>query len=200
MQAARCWFKEYIKIVTLKVGFKQCKNYPSILYRVNETGTAIVIVYVYDTLEIRDKPALMDTIECIKKEYANQSMGKLEDFIGCTIKRDLTNMTLNIYQPNLIYNMNPGCNKDVKLLMTFNTPDTPHKGIVRNQETDTKISYDLQNRYRSGIRLLLYLVKHSQPKLSNVVREISQCMDEANMSQYKALMHAIKYAIGTKVY
>ena len=30
-------------------------------------------------------------------------------------------------------------NNDVKLLMTFNTPDTPHKGILLKQETGTKI-------------------------------------------------------------
>ena len=54
--------------------------------------------------------------------------------------------------------------EDVKLLMTLNTPATPHKGIVRNQETDTKISDDLQKRHSSGVGSLLYLVKHSRPK------------------------------------
>ena len=67
-------------------------------------------------------------------------MGELEDFIGCKIKRDLTRTTLNIYQPDLINNMNQGFNEDVKSLMTFNTPATPHKGIVCNKETDTKAS------------------------------------------------------------
>ena len=61
--------------------------------------------------EIRDKPALMDTIECTKKEYVNRSMGELEDFVVCTIKRDLTRMTLNISQPYLITNMTQGFNE-----------------------------------------------------------------------------------------
>ena len=56
--------------------------------------------------------------------------------------------------------------------MTFNTPATPHKGIVLNQETDTNIAYKLQKRYRSGIGLLLYLSKHSQPELSNAEHEL----------------------------
>ena len=58
--------------------------------------------------------------------------------------------------------------------MTFNTPDTPYKGIVINQETDTKIAYDIQKIYRSGIGLLLYPVKHSQPELFNAVSELSK--------------------------
>ena len=67
-------------------------------------------------------------------------MGELVDFIGCVIKLDLTKMTLKIYQPDLINKMTQVFNEDVKSLMTLNTPATPHKWIVRNQETDTKIS------------------------------------------------------------
>ena len=66
-------------------------------------------------------------------------MGELEDFVGCMIKRDLTNMTLNISQPDLIHNINQVFNEDMKSLITFNTPATPNNGVVCNQETDTKI-------------------------------------------------------------
>ena len=60
-------------------------------------------------------------------------MGELEDFIGCTIKRDLTKMTLNISQPDIINKTTQGFNEDMQSLMTFNTPATSHKGVVRNQ-------------------------------------------------------------------
>ena len=88
-------------------------------------------------------------------------MVKLEDFIGCTIEKDLTNTTLNISQPDLINKMTQGFNVEAKSLMNLNTPATPHKGVVRNQETNTKISDDLQKRYRSGVESLIYLVTHS---------------------------------------
>ena len=96
--------------------------------------------------------------------------------------------------------MTQGFNKDVKSIMNFSTPSTPHKGVVSNQEIDTKISYNLQKRYRSGIGFLLYLVKHSRTELSKTVRERSKCMDESNMSHYKALLRTIKYVIYTKYY
>ena len=64
-------------------------------------------------------------------------------------------MTLNIYQLDLISNMTQGFNEYMKSLMTFNTPATPHEGIVRNLETDTKISYNLQKMYKSGVGLTL---------------------------------------------
>ena len=57
---------------------------------------------------IGDKTALMDTIEWTNKSYKTWSTGELKVFIGSTIKRDLTNMTLNISQPDLIDKMTQG--------------------------------------------------------------------------------------------
>ena len=108
------------------------------------------------------------------------------------IKRDLTKTTLNISQPDLITNTTQGFNEDVKQLMIYNNLDTKYKGIVHNQEKVTKVLYDIHKRYRSGVGLLLYTVKYSRPELSNVVREISKCIDEANMRHYKALLCSIK--------
>ena len=82
--------------------------------------------------------------------------------------------------------------------MAFNIPATPHRGVVCNQETYTKIPYNLQKRYWGGIGSLIYLVKHSQPELSNAVHELSKCMDESNMSHFKALICSIKYVIDTE--
>ena len=88
-------------------------------------------------------------------------MVELEEFTGCTIKRDFANMILKISQPDLINKMIQVFNKDVKSIINSNTLARPYKNIVRNQETDTKISYDLQKRYSSGVGSLLYLVNHS---------------------------------------
>ena len=60
-------------------------------------------------------------------------MGELEDLAGCTIKRDITKMTINISQPDIITKMPQEFNKNEKSLITFNIPATPHKWIVRNQ-------------------------------------------------------------------
>ena len=67
VQAARCWFKEFIKTMTLKAGFKQCKTDPCLLYIANEIGNKIVIAYADGMLTIKYKLALMNTIECIKQ-------------------------------------------------------------------------------------------------------------------------------------
>ena len=57
----------YTKTMTLKAGFNQLKNYTCIPYRVNELRNVFVTVYVDGTLEIGDKPSLMNMIQCNKK-------------------------------------------------------------------------------------------------------------------------------------
>ena len=91
-------------------------------------------------------------------------MVELEDSVGYTINRDLTNTTLDISQPGLITKMAQGFNEYMKSLMTFNTPATPYKGIVYIQEKDIQITYNIHKIYRSSVGSLLYLLKHSRPK------------------------------------
>ena len=88
--------------MNLNIGFKQCKSDTYPLYIVNELGTDVVIIYLYYMLPIGDEPELFDRLEYTKKQYKISSMVQLEDFLVCTIKYDLTKMTLNISQPYLI--------------------------------------------------------------------------------------------------
>ena len=46
--------------------------------------------------------------------------------------------------------------------------------------------------------MLLYLVKHSRPNLTNATRELSKANNGANTAAYKELLCVIKYVIDTK--
>ena len=46
--------------------------------------------------------------------------------------------------------------------------------------------------------MLLYLVKHSWPNLTNATRELSKANDGANPAAYKELLCVIKYVLNTK--
>jgi hypothetical protein len=56
----------------------------------------------------------------------------------------------------------------------------------------------LQVRNRSGVGMLLYLVKHSRYDISTSVRELSQVADGATMDHWKKLLHNIKFVITTE--
>jgi hypothetical protein len=70
--------------------------------------------------------------------------------------------------------------------------------VVRNIPSAVYITDKEQKLYRSGVGMLLYLVKHSQPDLSNGTREMSKVMDKAMEGYMKELCRVIKYARDTR--
>ena len=65
-------------------------------------------------------------------------------------------------------------------------------------EGEKLISDTEQKRYRSGVGMLLYLVKYSRPDISNAVRELSKVNDGATKGHYKNLLRVIKYVLYTE--
>ena len=60
-----------------------------------------------------------------------------------------------------------------------------------------ELNENQQTKYRSGVGMLLYLVKHSRPDLANATRELSKMMKQASLYNYKELCWLIKYATDT---
>ena len=81
---------------------------------------------------------------------------------------------------------------------TTETPSTPGFHVVRNIPEAVFISDHDQKLYRSGVGMLLFLVKHTRPDLSNSTRELSKVMDKATEGHMKELCRVIKYAIKIK--
>jgi hypothetical protein len=46
--------------------------------------------------------------------------------------------------------------------------------------------------------MLLYLTKYSRPNISNIVRELSKCMNDASWGSYQELLRVIKFIDDTK--
>ena len=72
-------------------------------------------------------------------------------------------------------------------MKSYTTPATPRFKIVMPTSELEAIEADMQSRYRSGVGMLLYLIKHSRPDIANVVRELSKCMDGATLAAYKEM-------------
>jgi hypothetical protein len=67
-------------------------------------------------------------------------------------------------------------------------------------EDDPLISVEDQKQYRSGVGMLLYLVKHSRPDIANAVRELSKVADGATAAHWNAMLRVIKFVIDTENY
>jgi hypothetical protein len=86
----------------------------------------------------------------------------------------------------------------VESLKAFSTPAPPRTMVNRLDKDDTLIPVDQQKKYRSGVGMLLYLVKHTRLYLANSVRELSKVADGATMAHWKFLLRCIKYVITTE--
>ena len=76
---------------------------------------------------------------------------------------------------------------------------TPGFHVVRNIPEAVFISDNDQKLYRSGVGMLLFLVKHTRPDLSNSTCKLSKVMDKATEGHMKELCRVIKYAIDTRL-
>ena len=56
----------------------------------------------------------------------------------------------------------------------------------------------MMEQYCSGVGMLLYLVKHSCPDLSNPTCELSKCLTKASKEYYNELVHIISFVCQTK--
>ena len=81
----------------------------------------------------------------------------------------------------------------------YRTPGTPGFKVVRPKPEDSSIKEEEQSMYKSGVEMLLYLVKHSQPELANATRELWKVMDQATVGQYKELMRVLTWTVDTKM-
>ena len=53
-------------------------------------------------------------------------------------------------------------------------------------------------KYRSGLGMLLFLVKYLRPDISNTVRELSKSSLGPNPAHFKKFLRAIKYVANSK--
>jgi hypothetical protein len=68
------------------------------------------------------------------------------------------------------------------------------------KDVDPIITAEQQHDYRSGVGMLMYLVKHSRPDIANAVRELTKVLDGATDAHWKAMMRVIKFVLDTRKY
>ena len=70
--------------------------------------------------------------------------------------------------------------------------------MARPKDEDPVVSEDMQACYRSSVGMLLYLVEHSIPDISNAVRELTKCMDKATPAAFKEMLRVVKFVLDSR--
>ena len=195
VQAARQFYKKW-KETLEKIGFEMSQVDPCLFVK----GKKIIIgTNVDDNLIIGKDEDVKKTIEDIKKTDMNITVSDvLEDYLSCKIVMNEDNTKGWIGQPHLIKKLMKEFGENVKHLHVFNTPGTPGQRLLKVHEDDELLSSEEQTEYRSGVGMLLFLVKHSRPDIANATRELSKHMGGANRRSRKELFRVIKYVIDTR--
>ena len=197
VQAARQFHKKLTNVMETEMGFLKCMADECLLMRTTEKGTVIVCVYIDDTLCLGKKEAISDFKNELKKHFAIKEEGEMKEYVGCKVTRT-GKKSLIMYQDDLIKKMDRIFGDEVRKMQSYGMPAGTGDHVKRPDEDEPTVDKEEQKLYRSGVGLLLYLVKFSRPDISNAVRELSKVMDRAAPAHVKKLKRIIKYVLDTK--
>ena len=197
VQAARQFHKKLVYTLTQDMGFVKCAGDECLLMRRNDTGTVVICLYIDDTLCAGEKESITLFKKELRKFFATKEEGIMDEYVGCQVKK-INEKCVVMHQSELIGKMERIFKEDIRELKKREMPFGTNNRVIRPSSDEQLISKEEQTRYRSGIGMLLYLVKYSRPDLSNAVRELSKVNDGATNDHVKSLLRVIKFAIDTK--
>ena len=118
--------------------------------------------------------AIQQTIDNLKSEGFELKLDRsLDDYLSCKISFDREKKVGWIHQPHLITKLEKKFGELVKKLPVYKTPGTSGHGILQN--VNAIVDKEKHAMYRSGVGMLLYLVKHTRPDIANAVRDYQRC-------------------------
>ena len=195
VQAARQFHKKLLHVMTKEMNFEKCKADECLLYRKDATGTVIVCIYIDDTLCAGDDSAIEIFKQELRVHFDTKEEGLMEEYVGCKVRREKGN-ALIMYQDDLLLKIQKHFGNDITNIRNYEIPAGTGERVVRSKEG--LIDKEAQSRYRSGVGMLLFLVKYSRPDIANAVRELSKANDGATENHMRMLLRVIKYVLITQ--
>ena len=199
VQAARQFFKKVSRILSEELGFKTCLADQCLLIRTNNSGTVILCLYIDDICCIGNQEAINDFKRELKKSFNTKEEGNMTEYVGCKLNR-VEKRLLVMHQSDLIKKLIKNFGEEITTMRKYVTPSTTRYYVTRPSKQEEVLNEKRQTKYRSGIGILMFLIKFSRPDIANAVRELSKVNSGAFESHYKVLLRVIKYVINTKYY
>ena len=192
VQAARqCW-KNIVDMMQ-EGGFQLIKADPCMLYREDERGVCIIIIYIDDLFIIGKETAIDAAIKVLQDNFQVQDPTSLEDYFGVQIVQSDDGKKAWLGQPTIIKSLEEQFGERVaKKKMTITTGT---QGFIGG-----KVDEKTQSMYRSQVRTLLYLTKHGRPDITNLVRELSKSMDGVSMEHGTEMYRVINFVHEMKAF
>ena len=198
VQASRQYHKEIVRILK-EIGFEGGEVDPCLLYKKSKLGICYVALYVDDNLFVGHPAAIDDAIKKLKEhDLVLKIEDTLKDYLSCEVAFSKDRKSAWMGQPHMMMKLEKMFGEEVAKLANYVTPGTPNQVLVREKEKVAMLPSEQHSRYRTGVGMLLYLVKYSRPDIANAVRELCKVLDGCNRAAYKEMLRVIKYVLDTK--
>ena len=194
-QASREWWNKYCKSMKKKK-YLRSEAAPCLFKKNTKSGTVFLTIYVDDGFMVAHGPGLKEARTDLESSFKMKFQDGINEYVGCTIF-EISEKKIGFIQPHLIKKMYEKF-KDELPERDYETPFAPNSGVNRELSKENLLSEEVQTDYRSGVGMLLYLVKYSRPDIANGVRELSKVMDGACEDDYKRMLRMIKFVESTK--
>ena len=173
-QAARQFWKKFVNTVKQEpFGVQVSPADPFMLFKENELGVCIIIMYVDDMLIIGKKEQIQDFASKIQKEFSVKIQHNLTDYLGCEFHMNKERTRGWLGEPSIIKSLEQNFGDRAMKERLSLTPGTPRFKARRSQNLEDKVSPEDHETYRSGVGTLLYLTntqqtRHLQPSKRTV--------------------------------
>ena len=200
-QATRQFWQKFVETIKKEpFGFTVSPADPCMLFKENNLGICIIIMYVDDMLIIGKRAQIQEFATMIQKEFSVKIQNNLADYLGCEFHMNKEKTKRWLGQPSIIKNLEQKFGKKAMKDRLSMTPGSPRFIARRLENKEDKVNAEDHETYRSGVGTLLYLTKHSRPDISNPVRELSKTMDAPAPAHLKEMYKLIRFELSTKDY
>ena len=200
-QAARQFWKKFVDTIKQEsFGFQVSPADPCVLFKEDNLGICIIIMYVDDMLIIGKKEQIEDFASKIQKVFSVKIQHNLADYLGCEFHMNKERTKGWLGQPSIIKSLEQKFGERAIKERLSLTPGTPRFTARRVENPEDKVNQQDHEIYRSGVGTLLYLTKHSRPDICNPVRELSKTMDAPAPAHLKEMYKLIRHVLATKGY
>ena len=198
-QAARQFWKKFVETIKKEpFGFTVSQADPCMLFKENNLGICIIIMYVDDMLVIGKKEQIQEFATMIQKEFSVKIQHNLADYLGWEFHMNKERTKGWLGQPSIIKSLEQKFGEKAMKTRSSLTPGTPRFIARRLENEEDKVNAQDHETYRSGVGTLLYLTKHSRPDISNPVRELSKTMDAPAPAHLKEMYKLIRFVLETQ--
>ena len=151
-QAARQFWKKFVDTIkTEPFGFQVSPADPCMLFKENNLGICIIIMYVDDMLIIGKKDQIQDFVSKMQKEFSVKIQHKLADYLGCDLHMNKERTEGWLGQPSFIKSLEQKFGEKAMKERLSLTPGTPRFTARRLENPEDKVNPEDHETYRSGV-------------------------------------------------